>query len=49
MLTVALPNKGTLHEGVVTMLTEAGFRNSRLLPTRTPLLVRVMVADVEER
>ena len=26
MLTVALPNKGTLHEGVVSMLTEAGFR-----------------------
>jgi ATP phosphoribosyltransferase len=27
MLTVALPNKGTLHEGVVSMLTEAGFRS----------------------
>lgn len=27
MLTVALPNKGTLSEGVTTMLTEAGYRS----------------------
>jgi hypothetical protein len=28
------------------MLRAAGFAQSRLLPTRTPLLTRVLVADV---
>ncbi|WP_228057461.1 acetylserotonin O-methyltransferase [Tychonema sp. LEGE 07203] len=33
-------------EELQAMLAEAGFASSRLLPTRTPLLARVLVADV---